>query len=149
MQLAPPDCGLPKREPREGFRILIFIANRGIFMHSELVGLERNTGTVKGGDMKPWRLVYCQNKEERGPGSDRMEFVGIRVPPERIVHAAFLDEHETVCGAAYTDEMLPETMAHVFPSCGRCYNRLRSIGSWEKKTYLRSQRNTKSPLKAK
>jgi hypothetical protein len=65
------------------------------------------------------------------------------------VHAVFKGESKTVCGVDFSNDKIPETIAYLFPSCGSCYNKLRSLARWEMKTAPQSRRDTKSSLKAK
>jgi len=83
--------------------------------------------------MREWKLVFSLNKQARGPGSERQDFMGIRDIPTRITHAAFLDESKTVCGSQYDNEDFPNRTAGFYPNCGKCYNSLISLARWENK----------------
>lgn len=45
-----------------------------------------------------------------------MEFQDVRVPPQRIMHAVYLGETETVCGVLYDNEEFPDKTARIFPN---------------------------------
>jgi hypothetical protein len=90
--------------------------------------------------MREWKLVFSLNKQKKGPGSIKQEYLGIRDNPTRITHAIFLNETKTVCGEPYDNEEFPNESAGFFPNCGNCYNRLRSRARWEIKKIVRRGR---------
>lgn len=81
--------------------------------------------------MRVWKLVFSVHKEEKGPGSEWQERLGIRERPTRITHAAFIGEEKTVCNSRYDTEEFPDKSAGHFPNCGNCYRALVSKAKWE------------------